>query len=76
MDQRGLGYSPANLTQAIEANEPALEPSEAAIEQMPSGEYKTRIVDPLLREWQAKQPKPEPSRIPLGVRPTRYLHER
>jgi len=76
MDARGLLYSRGNLTQAIDACEAGLEPSEAAIESMSGDEYKARIVDPRFREWQAKQPKPEPSRFPLGVRPTRYLHER
>ena len=71
MDNKGLGYSPANLKQAIEACEPDLELSQAAIESMSSDEYKARIVDPQVREWQAKQPKPESSRIPLGMRPTR-----
>lgn len=75
MDQRGLGYSPANLTQAIEACETALEPSQAAIEHMSGDEYKERIVDPMFRESRAKQPKPEPIHIPLGVRTTRFLHE-
>jgi hypothetical protein len=74
MDERGLGYSPANLTQALETNEGKLEPSEAEIEHMPASEYKERIVNPELREWQAKQPKPEPS-VPFGVRRTRFLHE-
>ena len=75
MDDRGLGYSEANLTQAIEACESELEPSEQAIQDMSSKEYKERIVDPTFREWQGKQPTPEPGNTPLGVRWTRYLHE-
>ena len=75
MDERGLMYSGENLTRAIEACEAGLEPSEAAIESMSGDEYKKRIVDPKFHEWQAKQTKPEPSCIPLGVRPTRYFHE-
>jgi hypothetical protein len=76
MDARGLGYSAANLTQAIDACESGLEPSEQAIADMSSEEYKQQIVDPTFREWQAKQAQPEPSRTPLGVRWTRYLHEK
>jgi hypothetical protein len=75
MDDRGLGYSEANLTQAVEACESGLEPSEQAIQDMSSKEYKEKIVDPTFRDLQAKQPKPEPSRTPLGIRWTRYLHE-
>jgi hypothetical protein len=75
MNTRGLGYSEANLAQAIEACESELEPSEQAIQDMSGEEYKERIVDPTFREWQAKQPKPEPGNTPLGVRWTRYLHE-
>ena len=76
MDAKGLGYSEANLQLAIDANENSLEPSETAISQMSSAEYKKRIVDPQFREWQAKQPKSEPSGVPFGVRATRFLHER
>jgi len=76
MNSRGLGYSPSNIEQAILVNESALDQSEAEMAQMGSREYRERVVNPELRELQAKQPKPEPSRVPFGIRTTRYIHER
>lgn len=75
MDTAGLAYSEENIAQAFDVCGADFDPSEAAIESMSGDEYKERIVDPKFREWQAQQPKPEQSRIPLGVRTTRYLHE-
>lgn len=66
MDSRQLGYSPANIRLAIIDNESRLEPSEQAIEQMSSDEYREQVLKPKLQASQAAQKKVE-SRVPFGV---------
>jgi hypothetical protein len=78
MREHNLDYSEENLTRVIEtlSEYPGLEPSDDAIEKMPSSEYK-KIVEKQFREWQAEQPQPKPSERPFGIRSySDWLHSR
>ena len=77
MDEHGLDYSLENLTSVIQQlrdHPPGLEVSDAVVENLDSETYKNVVVIPEWKEQQAKQPKPEPSRVPIGVRYTSWLH--
>jgi hypothetical protein len=78
MREHGLDYSEENLARVIQtlSEYPGLEPSDDAIEKMPSSEYK-RIVEKQFREWQAEQPQPNKSERPFGIRSySDWLHSR
>jgi hypothetical protein len=73
MNARGLEYSVSNLETAIEHLN--LEVSDAVVERLPADIYRKVVVEPEFRERESKQPKPEPSNVPLGVRSySSWLH--
>jgi hypothetical protein len=75
MNKRGLDDSPANLSTAILACESSLAPSEKALDDMPSDEYRKAVVEPEFRKRQATQPRRE-SGQPWGVKYTEWIHNR
>ncbi len=70
---KNLEFSPSNILAGILACESGLAPSEKALEEMSSEEYRRAVVDPEFRKRQAAQPKRE-IRQPLGVNYTTWLH--
>jgi len=69
MREHDLDYSEENLGRVLQtlSEYPGLEPSDDAIEKMPSSEYR-KILEKQFREWQAEQPQPKPSQRPFGIR--------
>jgi len=73
--RRDLAPTQGNLHVAYESTSEQMEPSDEAISRMSADEFKKRIVEPEFQEIESKRPKPE-RQFPLGVRYTRYLHDR
>lgn len=72
--RRDLAPTPGNLHTAYESTSEQMEPSDEAISQMSSDEFKKRIVDPEFREIEGKRPKRD-RQFPMGVQYTRFLHD-
>jgi hypothetical protein len=73
IEQRGLGFTSANLRLALADCEDKLELSEKVLNEMPADEYRKTVIEREFNQRQKEQPKRE-QRQPWGVKYTEWLH--